>query len=126
MSGPRPRGQDGEWWLMGWPNPCLGETVRRSGIRQDRKRLEVRLFLPVVIIRQQARPWGQIQVSSPSSNLKAMSLVLMTSPVHTKRGSPASSSFACSTKSGRGTGLMADGGAAWRPCRLVSFFSLEE
>lgn len=114
MSGSGPRGQDGEWWLMGWPNPCLVETGRRSGIRQDRERLEIRLFLPVVIIRQRARPWGQIQVSSPLSNPKAMLLVLMTSPVHTKRGSPASSEFACSTKSGRGTGLMADDGAVWR------------
>lgn len=122
MSGPRPRGQDGEWWLMGWPNPCLDELVRRSGIRQDRERLEIRLLLPVVMFRQHARPWGQIQVSSPPSNLKAMSLVLMTSPAHTKRGTPASSSFACSTKSGRGTGLMAGGGAAWRPAVWSPFF----
>lgn len=61
------------------------------------------------------------------SNLKAHVVGLCDLPCpHTKRGPPASSSFACQTESGRGTGLMGDGGAAWRRCRLVSSSSLEK
>lgn len=64
------------------------------------------------------RPFIKDQIQASSlSNLNAMSTP--------QGGSPASPSFACQTKSGRGTGLMVDGGAAWRRCRLVSFFSQE-
>ena len=120
MSGPWTRGHDDGCWLTGWPDPCVDETVRPVASGKTESASRPGCFSPSSSS-SGARPSTRDEKQASSSNLKAMSSVSMTSPVHTKKGSPASSSFACSTKPGRGTGLMADGGAAWRRCRLASF-----
>lgn len=88
MSGLRPRGQDSEWWWTGWPNPCLDGTMCGIGIREDGA-LGVLVAVSPRCRPPTPRPFikDQIQVSS-LSNLRATSLVSVTSPVLTPRGSP--------------------------------------